>query len=172
MVQRIKILLVVIICIIPFHFAKAQTADSFNCDKFYEWLDAGINIDLSIIYWSRPPLPQPTETNRTIFCELCDMIVNDSVKNSVVALLLNENGNPVCDRIYSENIPDSLRNEIRKMLYKLEFNPAIGTSPVMSHYSIIFNSQHCNFYKDSNAFKKTFTITPSRNEIRRNRRRQ
>ena len=168
-IQKIKILSVVFFNMISFHFAKTQTTDSTNCDKFYEWLDSEREIETEpITFWSRPPLPQPTETNRFIFCELCDMLTNEP-KRIVITLLLDINGNPVCDRIHSEIIHDSLKNEIRKLLYKLKFNPALGgLEPVVSHYNII-TPQHCEFYRDAKEFKKTFTIPPNRSEKRRNR---
>jgi len=169
--MKLQILPIIFISIIPFYFAGAQTTDSINCDKFYEWLDADDDGTPMLIN-----TPQPTETNRVIFCELCDIFAKDSVniinefqrgpKRIIVSLLLNENGNPVCDRIYPKNMSDSIKNEITKLIYKIVFNPKWS---VFSQYTIIIDSQHCKIYRDVKNFEKYANQKLNMNKKRKNR---
>ena len=144
MVKRIKFILVVFINIIPFYFAVAQTTDSINCDNYFEWL---IKRPIMVTWWASPPQLNET-TNRSVLCELCDIVANDSCGRIFAALIIDEKGNPVCIRMYSEIIPDSLKNEIIKLMYKIKFVPALNGGPVSSDYTINISPQKCEFYRN------------------------
>ena len=149
MAKKVKIFSIICINIISFHSTKAQTTDSINCGKYFSELEKTQLITL----WSKPPLLK--EKNAPILCELCDMIANDSCENIVATLILDKIGIPICAGIYSEIINDSLKSRIIKLLYQLEFEPAIGhQTPVISHYLLIVNSKKCKMYKGMNEHKK------------------
>lgn len=142
MVKRNTIRLVVL-GILFLHVTKAQAVDSIDCDKYFNEL---ANAPQLITYWSQPPLLK--KTSAPTLCELCEMLVCDSCKSIAITLILNKNGDPVCVRIYTEVIHDSLKNEITKLLYKVKFEPATGhNNPTISHYMLIFNTQKCEAYR-------------------------
>jgi len=150
MVKETKKILIVLASVIFFHFARAQTTDSINCNEYFNWLE---EIQL-ITLWSRPPLLK--ETNMPILCELRDMTINEPYK-IVATLVLNKNGNPQCVRIHPETVQDSLKNKIIKLLYMIELEPAIGSkNPVISHYILLLNTQRCEMYRNKNAQKKSW----------------
>ena len=131
MVKRIIILSVVFMCTSLFHVMKSQITDSI-CDEYFRDLE---EIKPLLNLWSNPPILK--ENSTPLLHELCNIIVsNDSCKNFHATLILDIKGVPICIKIYPEIIRDSLKNEIIKLVYQLEFEPAITgyQNPVVSHY--------------------------------------
>ena len=171
MIKRIMLLSVVFISIIPFYSVEAQTTNSTNVEQSVEEIPL-------IVYWEKAPQLNNT-TNKSVLCELCEIIKNDSFKITyklsngsykgiIVNLRLDKKGNPVWVDIYSEIIDDSLIDEITKLIYRLEFEPAEqGGISVSSDFMLHITPKNCElFYKSINA------IPSNRREKRRNRNRQ
>ena len=120
--------------------------DSIDCSKYYNNLGKMTLTDR----WSRPPLPKQSSF-LPIVCELCDMIVRDSGERMVAIFVLDKNGVPICVKTYPEIAIDSLRNEVMKLLYKMEFDPAlVYKDSVRSHISLVLDAEKCERYKIMN----------------------
>lgn len=141
MVKILKILSISFICLFSFHFTNAQILDSIKCDEYFRSLEKTKLVDL----WSQAPILK--ENNLPVLCELCHIVLNDSCKNFITTLILGIKGNPLCIQIYPEIRNDSINDKVMKLLYLLEFKPAIGyKDPVISHYGLIINSKKCEMY--------------------------
>ena len=156
MVTKRILLSTVFMSISFFHFMNAQTIDSLNCDKYFNRLE---NSQLKNL-WSQAPFLK--HNNSPILCEVCDIISANSYKNFIATLILNKKGIPVCIKTYHEIIQDSLINRIIELLYKIEFDPAItNKDTIMSHYTLIFNTQKCEIYRNMYAQTETKIIKDS-----------
>jgi hypothetical protein len=144
MVKKI-VLFIVLASTLLFYPIRAQSKDSIKCDEYFHQLGKE-KIQL-ITLWSRAPVLK--ENNAHVLSELCTLISGDSCESLVAAFILDKNGNPLCVKTYNEIINDSLRNEVIKLLYMIEFEPAIGDKqPVMSHFVLILDAQRCKMYKN------------------------
>lgn len=138
-----------------FHYTKAQSPDSAMCDKHFRDLASwSATYELPPKLWSSSSLPN--ENSDPVLCELCELFFKSSKEFILATFIIDKTGNPICVKISPESINDSLKNEIEKLLYQIEFTPAIGNQglPVMSHFGLVINSKKCEIYKNLNREKK------------------
>ncbi|MFT4223137.1 hypothetical protein [Dysgonomonas sp.] len=120
-------------------FLKGQTMDSVKCEDYFR----RINNDLLITRWSQAPILK--ESNDSIICKLCEILLNNSFENTTSTLIIDQRGNPICTETNIEFDIDSLRNNVVTLLYSLKFEPAIrDKKPVISHFHLIINDKKCN----------------------------
>ncbi|GAB6122105.1 hypothetical protein [Dysgonomonas termitidis] len=115
--------------------------DSVKCEDYFRC----INNDLLITRWSRAPILK--ESNDSIICKLCEILLNNTYEKVIATLIIDENGIPVCVKTIPKIDNDSLRTIVKEMLYAIKFKPAKRyEEPVISYYPIIFNGQRCGMY--------------------------
>ncbi len=133
--------------------ASLLLSDSTICDKFFRDLESR-KAELQPNFYSRPPFPK--ENSIPILCELCEIFSESSKDFVAVALLLDKTGIPMCINVSPKSLNDSLKNEIIKLLYRMEFEPALGgyQDPVVSEFHLVINSKKCEMYKNMNRQKK------------------
>ena len=153
MVKRIIVLAVVFMCTSFFYVLKAQIADLIKCDEYFKDLHNTLSQAPILNLWSQAPILK--EENAPVLLKLYNEVLNDSCNTFIATLIIDTIGTPVCFQIYPEIRNDSIKNEIMKLLYQLQFDPAIGYKrPVMSYYPLIINSKRYEMYKNMSKQRK------------------
>lgn len=146
MVKNRIIVYIIFISIFSLHLSFAQVRDSLNCNNYFEYFDRFQQSPEIINYWSTPPLLK--DNNTSVLCELCNILPKDSCDYLITTLILDKEGNPLCVKIDTDSIGDLLKEKVINLLYRLDFEPAIGfKDPIVSHYLLIINEERCKTYK-------------------------
>jgi hypothetical protein len=142
----VRQLILIIVCLSNLSASypiNAQTVDSIDCEKYFEYLQESNNRGELITRWVKMPVLK--ECNHDVLSNICDLYSKDTVNRIIATLVIDKEGNPVCIHTNIKN--DSLKILIINWLYKLKFEPAIGfEKPVLSHYPIIIDSVKCKYY--------------------------
>ena len=148
MVKKIFIATICIGSVAPFHFSNAQTMDTVKCNEYFEYFN-DLYKNQIVTLWSQAPSLK--ETNAPVLSNLCDLVSENDCEHFVASLILNKNGRVVCIKTHPKIMNDSLMMDIENLLYKLEFEPAIGyKDSIIAHYILVLNTQKCKMYKDMN----------------------